>query len=248
MNNLIFNVPLISGKSNETISLISKLSAKKYRFSNKLFICDGIKLFQEAILSCASIKYIVIDNDMKLDDVLINQIQESSQKGAKILCVERHILEKLTSENAPQGLITVCEFFDTKHTFSTSVKKQEIDGKSVIILEAVRDPGNIGTILRNAVALGIDKLILSSDCADIYSQKVVRSSMGAIFKIELQIVDDLSLTIETIKATNRRVLAAAINDRSLILGKDKLRSDDVIVLGNEGHGISEKIISKCNSM
>ncbi|MBQ7411602.1 MAG: RNA methyltransferase [Clostridia bacterium] len=248
MNNLIFDVPLISGKSNATITEISKLSNKKHRMLSKLFVCDGIKLFNEAVQFGAKIKYIVLDNLVELEENVIFNVKKCASNGAKILCVEKHIFDKLTSENAPQGIITVCEFYDEKHTFSANVKNEDFCQKSLVILESVRDPGNIGTILRNAVALGIDKLILSSDCADIYSPKVVRSSMGAIFKIEIQIVDNLCECINAIKKCGRRVLAAAINDKALILGKDKVSRDDVVVLGNEGHGISQAVIDECSDM
>ena len=214
---------------------------------SKLFVCDGVKLFEEAVDFGAKIKYIVIDNLAVLSDKIIEKIRKSASCGAKILCVEKHVFEKLTSENAPQGVITVCEFYGNKHTFSSNGKKEDFYAKSVVVLESVRDPGNIGTIFRNAVALGIDKVIISSDCADIYSPKVVRSSMGAIFKLEIQVVDDLVQTVENIKSNGRRVLAAAINDKALILGKDALTSDDVVVLGNEGHGISEKLMNACTN-
>ena len=247
MNNLIFDVPLINGKSNATVAEISKLLTKKYRMQNKLFVCDGIKLFKEAVNANAKIKYIVIDNNASLDNEVVLLIKECVKKGTKILCVEKYIFEKLTTENAPQGIITVCEFYDLKHTISLDLSQIDLEEKSIIILESVRDPGNMGTILRNACAFGIDKLVLSSDCADIYSPKVVRSSMGAIFKLDIHIVDDLKNAIEHLKSEGRRVLAAAIDDTALILGKDKVSRGDVVVLGNEGHGISPDLIEKCSN-
>ena len=246
MNNLIFGVDLIKSKSNATISEISKLSNKKYRAQKKQFICDGIKLFCEAVEFGATIKYIVLDNSVEIPNEIINKVKKCAEKGAKILCVEGYIFEKLTTENAPQGIITVCEFFEKKHTFSTTVKNKEIVGKTVFVLESVRDPGNIGTICRNAVALGIDTLIISSDCVDIYSPKVVRASMGAIFKLEIFIVEDLRDTILDIIASGRRVLAAALDNKAMVLGKDSLSRDDVVVLGNEGHGISPELIDACS--
>lgn len=248
MNNIIFNVPLISGKNNPTITDISKLSAKKYRMQNELFVCDGVKLFLEAVKYGANIRYIVLDNSAELSQEVAECVRKSAFDGAKILCVESYIFEKLSSENAPQGIITVCEFYKKRHAFSTSVKNDEIRGKKTMVLESVRDPGNIGTIFRNAVALGIEKMIISSDCADIYSQKVVRASMGAIFKLDIYVVDDLIETVENIKQDGRRVLATALNDKALVLGKDKVSADDVIILGNEGHGMSQKLIDSCTDV
>ena len=247
MNNLIFNVPLINGKNNSTVTDIAKLANKKYRSKDKLFICDGIKLFKEAMEFGAVIKFIVLDNSVNFEDEVVACIKKCQENGTKILCVEKSIFSKLTSENAPQGIISVCEYFNKKHRFSTLVENDQISGKKTIILESVRDPGNMGTILRNAAALGIDVIILSSDCADIYSSKVVRSSMGAIFKLDIYVVDDLLTTVKNIKKSGRRVLAAAIDNRALILGKDEISSNDVVVLGNEGHGISDDLLSSCTN-
>ena len=246
MNNLIFDVPLITSKANLTVAEISKLSNKKYRMQSRLFTCDGIKLFKEAVNFGASIKYIIVENSANFPPDVVLEIKKCAENGTKILCLENHIFEKLTSEIAPQGIITVCEFYSKKHAFSTVVENKDINNKITVILESVRDPGNMGTIIRNAVALGIDKLILSSDCVDIYSPKVVRASMGAIFKLEIHIVDDLDTSVENIKKSGRRVLAAAIDERALILGKNALSREDVVVLGNEGHGISDHLIEKCS--
>ena len=248
MNNIIFNVPLISGKNNPTITDISKLSAKKYRMQNKLFLCDGVKLFLEAVKYGANIRYIVLDNSAEISKEVAECVRKCAMNGTKILCVENYVFEKLTSENSPQGIITVCDFYTKRHTFSTSVKNDEMRGKKAMILESIRDPGNIGTIFRNAVALGVEKMIISSDCADIYSPKVVRASMGAIFKLDICVVDDLIETVENLKQDGRRVLATALDDKALVLGKDKVGADDVIVLGNEGHGMSQKLIDACSDI
>ena len=98
MNNLIFGVDLIKSKSNATISEISKLSNKKYRAQKKQFICDGIKLFCEAVEFGATIKYIVLDNSVEIPNEIINKVKKCAEKGAKILCVEGYIFENHNAE------------------------------------------------------------------------------------------------------------------------------------------------------
>ncbi len=240
MNNKIFGVDLIQSKSNSTVTELSKLLNKKYREQRKLFVCDGIKLFLEAVTFEANIRYIVLENNTVFSDEILQKIKECVEKDTIILCVEDYVFSKLTSENSPQGIITVCDFYDKMHTFSANVENCE--NESVIMLQSIRDPGNMGTIMRNAVALGIDRLILSSDCVDIYSPKVIRASMGAIFKIKVDVVTDFLKSVEIFKQSDRRVLSAAIDDRALILGKDSLEKNDVVILGNEGHGISDDVI------
>lgn len=247
MNNEIFNVPLITGKTNSTIAKISKLSNKKYRNEEKLFIFDGVKLFLEAVEFSASIKYVILENKATFNEQILDKIRLSQAKGAQILCVESSIFEKLTDEISPQGIITVCNFIKDKHRFFASVENESYADERIIMLESVRDPGNFGTILRNAVAFGIDRLIVSLDCVEIYSPKVIRASMGAFFKLNIDVVENISSAIISLKNQGRRVLAAALKKDSLVLGRDKISSRDVIILGNEGHGLSDDAIANCSN-
>lgn len=245
MNSSVFNVELITGKTNSTIAEITKLADKKYRNKSKCFMCDGIKLFSEAVDCGADIRYVIVNDEAVFKSDIIEKITMCRNNGARLLCVTSQVFSKLTSEMSPQGIITVCGFFEKKHRFFANAKNIYCDEK-IVILESVRDPGNIGTIIRNAAAFGVDRLVLSSDCADIYSPKVIRSAMGAVFKIGIDVVDNISTVIEALKATGRRVFASALGKKSLILGKDKFSTDDVIILGNEGHGISNDTIDMCD--
>ena len=245
-NNEIFNVEEIKSKTNSTIVKIAKLSEKKYRKQEELFVCNGIKLFNEAIAFDAKIEYIILKNSVKFEEEIIDKIKEKTKENVAILCVSDVVFDKISEEQAPQGIITICKFHKEKHTFSTIVKNVNLNEK-IIILEAIRDPGNIGTIIRNAAAFGIEKLILSSDCVDIYSSKVVRAAMGAIFKVGVVIVEDLQATIKNLKENGRRVYAATLEKNSLVLGKDSLTKRDIVVIGNEGHGISKEIIDCCDN-
>ena len=241
MNGEIFGTEVITSKANSTIVKIGKLSNKKYRNEYKMFVCDGIKLFQEAMDFGAKIEYIIIKNDAIFDEKIVSEIKYYQSLGAKILCVNEGVFDKLTDESAPQGIITVVSYFTGLHRRFTSVENVN-ENEKIIMLESIRDPGNLGTIIRNAVAFGIDRLILSSDCVDIYSSKVVRAAMGAIFKIKIDIVDDFVASIENTKL-NKTVLGAALGKKSLVLGEKKLTKNDVVIIGNEGHGLSQEVLN-----
>ena len=116
MNNLYFNLPVITGKSNSTIIRLGKLQNKKYRNDEKLFICDGIKLFKEAVKFKANIKYIVIDNEAELDRETLDLLKECMKKTT-VICVDSANFKKLTTENAPQGIVTVCEYLYDIHSY-----------------------------------------------------------------------------------------------------------------------------------
>jgi TrmH family RNA methyltransferase len=245
VNNEIFNVDLITSKSNSTIVKIGKLETKKYRYEEQLFVCNGIKLFLEAAKYGAKIRYIVLKNSADFEEKIIKEIKAEKLKGADIICVSDEVFEKLSEENSPQGIICVCQFMENMHTFSTTVKNVNQDER-VIILESIRDPGNLGTIIRNAVAFGFDKIILSSDCADIYSSKVIRSAMGATFKIKIDIVSNIVMSIIDLRTSGYNVLGAALIENSKILGEYQISPKDIFVIGNEGHGLSSQVIEACD--
>lgn len=233
---------IITSKSNQLIVKISKLNEKKYRNSERLFLCDGIKLFKEAITYGAPIKYIIVKNCADLDDETLKMLTECLKKEIKILCVTEEVFNKITTEHAPQGIITVCEFLNSEHRY---LNQENVDysNERIMFLESIRDPGNVGTIVRNSVAFGYDRLILSADCVDIYSPKVIRATMGAIFKQKIDIVSDLEKTVLNLKMSGKKIVTSSLGKKSLVLGKEILSDKDVIVIGNEGHGASEKILS-----
>jgi TrmH family RNA methyltransferase len=245
-NNEIFNTEIITSKSNSTIVKIGKLNEKKYRKQEKKFLCDGIKLLEEAINFDVKIAFLVLNNDTIFNEKVTDLIKKIQLDGTQILCVSDAVFMKLTEEKAPQGVIAVCEFIEDKHEFSTSVKNAKLEEK-IMLFESVRDPGNIGTIIRTAAAFGIDKLILSSDCADIYSSKVIRSAMGAIFKVKINIVEDFKTSISILKDCGYSILGAALDKNSLILGNNKVSLNDAIIIGNEGKGISKETLELCDN-
>lgn len=243
MNSKIFGVELITGRSNSTIAKISKLENKKSRNEEKLFCLDGVKLFLEAYKFGAEIEYLIVKDDARLDEDVIAKIM-SLKERTRLICVSEAVFSKLTEENAPQGIITVCKYLKN-HRFTGAVNGCD-EKEKIMVFESVRDPGNIGAIIRNAAAFGVDRLILSSDCADVYSQKVLRATMGAIFKVKIDIVTDLKSTLKSLKNSGRRVISTTLRNNSLKLGKDAIFPQDVFIIGNEGHGVSEETIEFSN--
>ena len=238
MNSQIFGVDCITGKTNPTVMKIAKLMQKKARKEERLFTLDGTKLFIEAYNFGARIEYVVIEDTAQLQVDVIDKVFDLKKKRTKVLCVNKAVFSKLTEEFSPQGIITVCKFLDTGSDFLCETID---DSDKIMAFESVRDPGNIGAILRNAAAFGVDRLILSSDCADVYSQKVLRAAMGAIFKVKLHIVDNLSDALNSLK-DKRRIVSTTLGENSLKLGECQINKNDVFVIGNEGHGVSQETI------
>jgi TrmH family RNA methyltransferase len=119
----------------------------------------------------------------------------------------------------------------------------------ICLLEAIRDPGNLGTVIRTAAAMGIGAMILSADCADLYHPRTVRAAMGALFTQRIIRVGRgmLPEVIGGLRDAGRRVFATALHQDALRLGEVALRQGDCVVIGNEGHGLTEETVAACDA-
>ena len=108
-------------------------------------------------------------------------------------------------------------------------------------MDSIRDPGNLGTIIRASLAFGIGEVILSGDCADIYNAKTVRASMGTVFRQKITVCTDLCASIAVLRASGFEVLAAMLDDSAARLNEIRITDKTVFIVGNEGHGISGEV-------
>ena len=160
------------------------------------------------------------------------------------------VFEKISEEKSPEGVISVAKYIDKLQktvTIYNSENFSPTDKERIVLLESVRDPSNVGAIIRSAAALGVDRLIMSADCADIYHPKAVRASMGTLFNQRIDRVSDLAETIAQMRQSGRRVFAAALDERAMLLGKFEILAGDAVVIGNEGHGLSREVIDACSN-
>ena len=234
----------ISSKSNSLIVRIAKLKDKKYRKAEGLFRFDGIKLFCEAAKTGAPIEYVFV-NESARDKYC--DIVETNCTCDKLYVISDDAFMKLTDEQSPEGIITVCSNLENI-IFENDVNElsNELKGKRVLLLESVRDVGNMGTIIRTARAFGIDALVISSDCADLYNPKTLRAAMGALFTQRIVAVESISSLTLAMRSTGARVFAAALQRDAKKLGEIELKLGDAILIGNEGHGLSEEAILACD--
>ena len=238
---------VIRSRQNKLVKLACSLERKKAREEEGLFRFDGIKLCREAIQKGIVPEYIFVAESKATE--ICERIGNSD-----VTVVSDEVFEKMSSERSPEGVITVARMLDSLHKDVTVNGAGEASflpkaSERVLLLEAVRDPGNLGTIIRTAASLGIDRLVLSSDCADIYNPKTIRAAMGALFMLKTDTVED-GKTAEYIKAlrraSGRRVLGAALREDAKSLLESTLFADDVFVIGNEGHGLGDEVIDACD--
>ncbi len=248
---------IITSGQNKYVSEARMLDEKKRRDSSRLFRFDGVKLLCEAIERGVELEYLLV-SDEKYDSIFEKTVQIYSVRREDIPCriipVKQSVFEKISSEKAPEGVICVAKYIDKFHKFVKINNEGKIfpsgiaeDGERVLLLESVRDPQNVGAIIRSATAMGADRIIMSADCADIYNSKTVRASMGTLFGMRIDRVDSIPEAIRSLQADGRRVFAAALDDKAQRLGQVSITPSDCILIGNEGHGLTPEAIQACDS-
>lgn len=168
-----------------------------------------------------------------------------------VMVVSESVFEKISEERAPEGIISAAELPTALHRTLDTEGAREYSTSAderLLIAESLRDPGNLGTVIRSSAALGIDRLILSDDCADLYNPKTVRAAMGGLFKLKIDIIPSgkLSDAIISLRGAGRKIYATALHKEALEIGSFAMRQGDCFVIGNEGHGLSEAVISACD--
>lgn len=234
----------VSSKANSLVVRMAKLKDKKYRKSEALFRFDGIKLFLEAVQNGAPIRYVLVTESAS--DRFKDTVDQSPIE-ANLYVLSDEVFSKLTDEQAPEGIITVCQNLESIQKINDySFLSNALKKSSVLMLESIRDAGNMGTILRSARAFGIDALVVSSDCADLYNPKTIRAAMGALFTQRVVVVDDIAAAVKEFRQKGTKVFAAALEKNARRLGSFELQKGDVILIGNEGHGLSKETIDACD--
>lgn len=224
---------VITSKENELIKHIKKLKEKKYRDEYGEFIVEGSKMINEAINENAKIKYIIVCDDCKTENSIE---QDELYEIAKHECiyVSKKIFDTITDVQTPQGIMAVVE--------KPEKNDERIDYKTnlFLILDNISDPGNMGTILRTADSLNMKQIIVSPGTADCYNSKVVRSTMGAIFRVKV-IKRDLEKVIKELKKHDIKIFATDLKTDKTIYDVDYNKT--AVIIGNEANGVSENILN-----
>lgn len=209
----------ITSLANPLVKELLKLYDKNERINQKKFLIEGYHLVNEAL------------NTQVLDTVLITQ-ESDYISGVNNILVSTCIINKLAKTKTPQPIMGICKIKENKI----------LDGDRFLLLDNLSDPGNVGTIIRTALGFKIDGIIVSPETVDVYNDKVIRSTQGAIFKvplIQMPIID----AIEALKAQGVKVIGTALKN-SISLKELVKPKKYAIVLGNEAQGITEEVLRK----
>ena len=212
---------LYSSIDNKKIKDLKKLQNKKYRDKTGLYLVEGEHLVLEAYKKGLLKTLIIEDNTIFTLDV-------------ETMYVTNNVINYLSEVESPQNIMGVC------------IKKENNEdyGNRILMLDGIQDPGNLGTIIRSAVAFNIDTIILSKDTVDLYNSKVIRASQGMNFHINI-VKKDLLEVIPKLIEKNYCIMGTRVTHGKSLKNIEKLEKF-VIIMGNEGNGLSEPIIEMCD--
>lgn len=228
----------VTSKENSIIKHIKKLSkSAKYRRESGEFIAEGLRLCIDALNSGVKINSLIISEDAaeKYSDE-INKIEAVCDNSYTL---SRSLFREISDTKNPQGILCIIKTLD-KHTLFDKM----VFGGKFVALDNIQDPSNLGTVLRTAEAVGVDGVILSSDCCDIYSPKVVRGSMGAVFRLPVVISESIAGFLSEHKEL--RSYACVVDNSAEKITSISFEDPCVVVIGNEGNGIKDSTLNECD--
>lgn len=218
----------ITSVSNNLVKETVKLQQKKYREQTGKFLLEGFKPVQEAFECGLEIDYVFVDE---------NKLSEYDFLGEKIIPTSEVVLKKIsTTDSAPE-----CVGVANQKTFSQNLLKNY---KKVLLLENIKDAGNLGTILRTSAAFGVELVILFGDCVDLYNPKVVRSAVGCLWKLPIVHINDLKILEHNFTDYTRIATLPRSNN---LLKTFNVKEPFVIMFGSEASGLSDELIEFANS-
>ena len=211
---------VVSSLQNEKIKNLSKLLQKKYRDEENKFLVEGDHLVEEAKKSGLLLEII------KCEDVL-------DDYDVPTTIVTYDVIKRLSNTINPQRIIGVVK----------KIEEKEL-GDRILLLDEIQDPGNLGTIIRSSLAFNIDSIVLSNNSVDVYNDKVIRSSEGMFFHINI-VRKDLKELIAELHNKGYKVYGTKVDGGTLV---DKIEKTDkyALVMGNEGNGVKEDILDLCD--
>ncbi len=230
---------ILSSRDNINVKNAVKLSsAAKFRRKNGEFIAEGVRVCMDALKSQAEIS--AFFTTQSAAEKYGEEFAQLSKYADKTFMVTDEVFSVMSDTETPQGFLCIIKALDKIREFDTINKNGRY-----IALDNVQDPSNLGTILRSAEAFGIDGVILSDDCCDIYSPKVVRGSMGAVFRIPFIRCGVLAEFLAEHSEIN--TYAAVVSGGAEKLGEVDFELPCTAVIGNEGNGLKAETVAVCKN-
>lgn len=226
----------ITSADNTLYKSIKALHAAKGRREQGLFLAEGPHLAGEALHSKLPMRYIAVRDD--LAEAYAGLLADAEKAGADAILLPERLFNALADTGSPQGILAVSEI----HWHDLSDPMPVRSGLAVV-LERVQDPGNVGTILRTALAVDAGVAMLADDCADPWSQKVVRASQGAVFHLPLVACDRAADAVHSLNGSGWHTACGHLSGADFFQREHHDRI--ALVIGNEAAGVSEETAASC---
>lgn len=211
----------ITSLKNPKVTAWKALKDRKGRRESGLFLVEGRKMVEEALASAFPVDALLVDE--------ARTAEFSLPEGIPAFAMPAHVLSAVCDTKTPQGIAAI--------VVQTEVA---LTGRRFVALDGVQDPGNVGTIIRTADAAGFDGILLSPQCADVFSPKVLRATMGSIFRMGIHMADDLASLLTELRQQGASIVSSQL-DGSPFYAHPPLGERFVLVIGNEGNGVSPQV-------
>lgn len=211
----------ITSLKNAKVTVWKSLKDRKGRKESGCFLVEGRKMVEEAMASAFPVEAILVDDE--------RQGEFHLPEDVPVFTMPSHVLAAVCDTKTPQGIAAVVRMAEV-----------ELQGSRLVAMDGVQDPGNVGTIIRTADAAGFDGIILSNQCADVFSPKVLRATMGSIFRMGIRVTDDLPGLLTGLVRQGASVLSSQL-DGEPFYQRNPLNERFVLVIGSEGNGVTDEV-------
>lgn len=229
---------IITSKNNPNIKYTKKLLTQpRFRKDESAFVIEGVRLCCDALGSAVEVQTVFYTEKCLIKFTnIVNEIIGSAKNS---FTVSEEVVKLISDTDAPQGLVCVCK---------NGELHEQIDfAKNIVLLENIQNPSNLGSILRTCDAMNAKNIIISGDSCDIYSPKVLRGSMGAVFRLNVKVSEDFQKSLLDLKSKNYKIYATVPSQNAKILGESEVFNEkSAVVFGNEGVGVTDKTLSLCD--
>ncbi|WP_297635505.1 RNA methyltransferase [uncultured Clostridium sp.] len=220
----------IESKENSFFKETKKLKERKNRTKLSKYFIEGFRLVEEALKANANLEAILYVKDV---EEKVKEILEKYNYKGKVFEISKPLFLEVCDTETPQGIGGVVKIEEND---------SDLSGGFYLLCDKVQDPGNLGTIIRTAHAVGVSGIILTKGTVDIYNEKVIRSTMGSIFYVNIYLDDKDFTLIKELKKKDYKIITTSLEESHDFFKAD-LSGNIVLTVGNEGNGVSEEIFS-----
>ncbi|MBQ2953613.1 MAG: RNA methyltransferase [Clostridia bacterium] len=211
----------ITSLKNPKVQAWKALKDRKGRRESGCFLVEGRKMVEEALASSFPVEAVLAD---------VERVEQLNlPAGIPLVTLPPHVLAAVCDTKTPQGVAAVVR-----------IMQSAAPGVRIVALDGVQDPGNVGTILRTADAAGFDGVLLSQQCADVFSPKVLRATMGSIFRMAIRVTDDLPGELAALRDAGFSVISSQL-DGAPFYQRPPVGERYALVIGSEGNGVTDEV-------